>query len=254
LPAFDALLRRPGPWVGGFDFPFGLPRALVAALGWPKHWPQLVRHVASVDRAAIAASFAAFRAPRPAGRKYVHRACDAASGAHAAMKLVNPPVGLMFRAGAVRLLEAGVHVPGLHDGDRGRVAVEAYPGYLMRSVASAAGVPRAPSYKSDAPSRQTRDRREARDWLLDGLLGGRHALGIAVRLTPTLRRAALDDGAGDTIDAIAAAVQAVWAAQRPDAGYGLPAAIDPLEGWIAGVPQPMRPAAGDAADPGGPIG
>ena len=23
---FEALLARPGPWVGGFDFPFSLPR------------------------------------------------------------------------------------------------------------------------------------------------------------------------------------------------------------------------------------
>ena len=32
---FERLLRMPGPWVGGFDFPFGLPRELVVALGWP---------------------------------------------------------------------------------------------------------------------------------------------------------------------------------------------------------------------------
>ena len=34
-PAFDALLRRSGPWLGAFDLPFGLPRAGVEALGWP---------------------------------------------------------------------------------------------------------------------------------------------------------------------------------------------------------------------------
>ena len=33
---FEAMLRTPGPWVGGFDFPFGLPRELVATLGWPQ--------------------------------------------------------------------------------------------------------------------------------------------------------------------------------------------------------------------------
>ena len=35
LSAFDALLRGPGPWIGGFDFPFDLPREFVVALGWP---------------------------------------------------------------------------------------------------------------------------------------------------------------------------------------------------------------------------
>ena len=30
--AFEAMLTRPGPWVGGFDFPFSLPRELVRDL------------------------------------------------------------------------------------------------------------------------------------------------------------------------------------------------------------------------------
>src|SRR5437879_8956473 len=33
--AFEALLARPGPWIGGFDFPFGLPAELCRDLGWP---------------------------------------------------------------------------------------------------------------------------------------------------------------------------------------------------------------------------
>ena len=37
LDAFSAWLARPGPWVAGFDLPFGLPRELVAQLGWPTH-------------------------------------------------------------------------------------------------------------------------------------------------------------------------------------------------------------------------
>ena len=32
LDGLAAALREPGPWVGGFDFPFGLPRELVEAL------------------------------------------------------------------------------------------------------------------------------------------------------------------------------------------------------------------------------
>src|SRR2546426_12270047 len=31
---FEALLVRPGPWVGGFDFPFGLSREAVRDLSW----------------------------------------------------------------------------------------------------------------------------------------------------------------------------------------------------------------------------
>jgi hypothetical protein len=33
--AFEALLRRPGPWIAGIDFPFGQPGKLVRNMGWP---------------------------------------------------------------------------------------------------------------------------------------------------------------------------------------------------------------------------
>lgn len=50
------------------------------------------------------------------------------------MKWVNPPVAFMLHAGVPRLLAAGVDLPGLHAGDRGRVALEAYPGLLAREL------------------------------------------------------------------------------------------------------------------------
>jgi hypothetical protein len=49
----------------------------------------------------------------------------------------------------------------------------------------------------------------------------------------TLRRRLLDDGSADWLDAVLCAVAAAWAAQRPH--YGLPLAIDPVEGWTAGA-------------------
>lgn len=229
---FEALLREPGPWVGGFDFPFGFSRELVVELGWPLAWPALIRHFAALDHASIETTFAAFRARRPVGGKYAHRAGDAASGAHASMKLVNPPVAWMLREGATRLLDAGVHIPALYEGDRGRVALEAYPGLAMRHVATHAGWTRAPSYKNDAPMLQTAARREARIALLDGLLRGGHRGGVPTHLAPGLGEAAIDDGRGDTLDAIAACTQAAWGARRADASYGLPAGVDPVEGWI----------------------
>jgi hypothetical protein len=33
MAAFEALLAEPGPWLGGFDLPFGLPRVFVESLG-----------------------------------------------------------------------------------------------------------------------------------------------------------------------------------------------------------------------------
>ena len=229
---FERLLRSAGPWVGGFDFPFGLPRELVVSLGWPLTWPALIRHFAALDRRSIAAAFGAFRAGRPAGAKYAHRAGDAASGAHSSMKLVNPPVAWMLHEGVPRLLDAGVHVPGLIEGDRQRVALEAYPGLAMRAIVAHRGGPRIASYKSDVRVMQTAARRDARTILVDAMLRGEHRCGVATRLPRRVREAAIDDGSGDTLDAIAACTQAAWAAQRADANYGLPAGIDPLEGWI----------------------
>jgi len=233
--AFDTLLSVPGPWVGGFDFPFGLPRELVVALGWPLTWPALIRHYAALDRATIAAAFDGFRARRPAGGKYAHRSGDAASGAHSAMKLVNPPVAMMLQAGAPRLLAAGVHIPALHAGDRARVALEAYPGLVMRALAARAGLTRAPSYKNDSVSKQTAARRDARAFLLDALVNSGCPCAVTTQIANPLADAAIDDGTGDTLDAIAAAAQAAWGALRADANYGLPATADPIEGWIVGA-------------------
>ena len=44
LDAFAQWLAQPGEWVGGFDFPFGLPRELVEHLGWPGQWRDCIAH------------------------------------------------------------------------------------------------------------------------------------------------------------------------------------------------------------------
>lgn len=242
LDAFARLLEERGPWVGAFDFPFGLPRELIDKLRWPgagtrtrRYWPKLIHHYAVLDRQQVSVLFDRFRARRPAGRKYAHRATEAPARAHAAMKLVNPPVGWMLHEGAPALLNAGVHIPGIHAGDRSRVALEAYPGFLLRLVTARWGERRTPPYKSDAPGRRRPAHRECRVRLLWALVEGEHPLAIKLDLPVGLAAAAIDDGTGDTLDALAAAVQAAWAASRSDANFGLPRRFDPLEGWIIGA-------------------
>ncbi len=121
LDAWAERLRAPGPWVGGFDLPFGLPRELVQALGWPLDWRGCMSHYAALPRAAIREAFAAFCQARPAGGKFAHRATDGPAGSSPSMKWVNPPVAFMMHAGVPRLIAAGVHLPGLLDGDPQRV-------------------------------------------------------------------------------------------------------------------------------------
>ena len=232
--AFEALLAEPGPWIGGFDFPFGLPRSAVADLGWPTQWRSLALACAAMPRPAFRACLDAHRQARAVGDRYAHRAVDRPAASHSPLKLVNPPVALMFLEGAARLARAGITVAGHVEGDPARVAVEAYPGYLVRAITRA-------SYKSDTRAKQTPERHAARGAILGALCAGDHPLGIRLSAEARLLEHALADGSGDTLDAIVCALQAGWALQQRR--YGVPATVDPIEGWIVGVPAPSPDAA-----------
>jgi len=218
--AFEALLSRSGPWVGGFDFPFSLPSELVRDLDWPADWKALVRHCAAMPRPGFRQALDAYRNTRPAGRRYAHRATDLPAGSSSPMKLVNPPVALMFHEGAPRLAASGICVPLLIDGDARRVALEAYPGLLVRKQL---GIRE--SYKSDTRSEQTPARAAARGRVVRALKAGRPR-GIKLKTRAHLGA----DGSGDTLDAAISAVQAAWAAGQP--GYGIPDDVPRAEGWI----------------------
>ena len=221
---FAQWLHTPGPWLGVFDLPFGLPRELVTALGWPLQWAPLMRHYAALPRDHIRAAFAAFCDARPAGAKFAHRAADGPAGSSPSMKWVNPPVAFMLHAGVPLLIDAGVHLPGLHAGDANRVALEGYPGLLARELLGAR------SYKSDTKAKQTPERLIARIDLVDALDQGRTRLGLRLKLTHAQRDDLIADASGDRLDAVLCLVQAAWASTR--ANHGLPDVIDPLEGWI----------------------
>lgn len=222
--AFGRWLHTPGPWVAALDFPFGLPRELVEHLGWPTRWPALIRHYQSLRRDQIRAMFAAFCAARPAGAKFAHRACDGPAGSSPSMKWVNPPVAFMLHAGAPALLDAGVHLPGLHEGDPQRVALEGYPGLLARELIGSR------SYKADDKARQTPQRLIARKDIVEALEQGRTRLSLRLRLTHAQRERLVDDPMGDMLDAVLCMMQAAWASGQP--AWGQPADADPLEGWI----------------------
>jgi hypothetical protein len=226
LAAFGDWLRQPQAWVAGFDFPFGLPRELVEELGWPTDWRECMRHYAALTRPQIRDTFAAYCAARPAGGKFAHRRFDKLAGSRQSMKWVNPPVAYMLHAALPLLLEAGVHIPGLHAGDPQRVALEAYPGLLARELIGRR------SYKSDAKAKQTADRLIARKDLLNALEQGRTRLGLRLKLSHAQHDALVADASGDSLDAVLCLLQAAWAAQHGAPHYGLPGDLDPLEGWI----------------------
>ncbi|MEP7297593.1 MAG: DUF429 domain-containing protein [Burkholderiales bacterium] len=221
---FAQWLRTPGPWLGVFDLPFGLPRELVLALGWPTDWRALMRHYAALSRDEIRVTFATFCDGRPVGQKFAHRATDRPAGSSPSMKWVNPPVAYMLHAGVPLLVDAGVHLPGLQSGDTTRVALEGYPGLLARELLGSR------SYKSDDKAKQTPERLIARIDLVDALDRGATRLGLRLKLSHAQREQLIQDASGDRLDAVLCLMQAAWASTRP--GFGLPAVIDPLEGWI----------------------
>ena len=237
LHAFSEWLHGNPAWVGAFDLPFGLPRELVETLGWPLAWESCVRHYASLDRAAIRATFAAFCDARPVGSKFAHRATDLVAGSSSSMKWVNPPVAYMLHAGVPLLLDSGALMPGLHGAGeellngqpRARVALEGYPGLLAREVLGRR------SYKSDTKAKQTPERLIARKDLVTALEIGQTRLRLRLKLTHAQRDALIDDASGDALDAVLCLIQAAWAQNQclqGDLRFGLPTGMDPLEGWI----------------------
>ncbi|GAB4398324.1 MAG: hypothetical protein OHK0048_09630 [Rhodoferax sp.] len=239
LALWEARLQAMPRWVGAFDFPFGLPRALVQAMGWPLDWAACQAHYANLTRADIRSRFRAFCQARPAGRKFVHRACDGPAGSSPSMKWVNPPVAWMMHAGVPVLRRLAAHFPGLggaaQPAGTARIALEAYPGYLARGVLG-----RTP-YKADDRARQSATHTLARRRLVDALTSGQNPLDLAVALTQKQQQALVDDPKGDMLDAVLALLQAAWAQRQHDLGHphwGLPERVDPLEGWIVGVPAP----------------
>lgn len=238
LQGFGQWLAQHPRWLGAFDLPFGLPRELVQALGWPLNWHDCMTLYCALQRDVIRARFAHFCQQRPPGHKFAHRATDRPAGSSPSMKWVNPPVAFMLHAAMPWLLKSGASLPGLHEGSTAnrdatgqpmRLALEAYPGLLAREVLGRR------SYKSDDVVKQDAQRLIARKDLITALENGQTRLGLSLKLSHAQRDALVDDARGDKLDAVLCLLQAAWAQQRFEAGdvrYGLPENVDPLEGWI----------------------
>jgi len=245
LDAFHAALCGTGPWgagpwLGGFDLPFGQPRPLIEHEGWPETWPEFVRFYCRQPRGALRDTFRRWCDGRPAGDKFAWRRADKPAGSSPAMRWANPPVAWMMHAGVGLMLDAGLLFPAHHhpgpacvDPRRrpatARVALEAYPGFTARKVVRT-------SYKSDLAAGRTPDRVRNRRAILAALVAGKAGLDVRLAIEPRWSRRLVADGGGDLLDAVICGLQAAHAARLPR--YGLPEPLDPLEGWIASVPPP----------------
>jgi hypothetical protein len=156
--------------------------------------------VKTLGREGFRAALDQYRVNRSKGDKEHRRVTDIAAGSISLQKLYGTPVGLMFYEGAYRIRDAGVTIPGLQQGDPDRLVVEAYPGFLTRTIIGRC------SYKQDTKSKQTDEQWEARQDLLrkirDGGVFASH--GIFVDASDALT----DDPCGDHLDALLCAIQA----------------------------------------------
>ena len=235
LQEYDSFLHETGPWLGGFDLPFGQPRSLIEHEGWPTDWPKFVQFFCAQPRAALRDTFKRWCDARPTGDKFAWRHADKPAGSSPAMRWTNPPVAWMMHAGVGRMLDAGLVFPAHRHGTKSgharvatehRVALEAYPGFTARKACRK-------SYKSDAAAQQTPERAANRRAILQAIVAGEAGLDITLEITPAWSRRLLADGSGDLLDAVICGLQAGHAAALPE--YGRPTDLDPLEGWIASV-------------------
>ncbi len=225
MESFCDLIDSPGPWVGAFDFPFGLPRAFVEqqALGDTMDDIVAALHRRCDSRMALRALIDAWTGTRPVGSKLPHRKTDVTRhgvSSTSPLQTRYVPVAFMYFEGVLRLVKGNVTVPGMRRGRPDAVALEGYPGLLAHELIGRC------SYKNvDDPSR-----RAARAAIVAAVETGRHRLAVPVCLPPACRQVLLDDASGDTLDAVLCLVQAAWASQH--ANHGLPTALDAVEGWI----------------------
>ena len=224
---FEAWLGTPGPWVCGMDFPFGQPKGLVEALGWPPDWAGYVGKVHELGKEGFEGEIRADMASRPYGKKWRYRLADRRSGSSSAMMLFRVPVGKMFFQGAPRLLRSGVSVEPCRPSGDPRVAVEAYPAVVARRFLGRE------SYKRDGVP-DTSERMAARKRLVSGLASDtlREAYGFGVSMGRRWRERFVEEPGADALDSLLCAIQTAWSYTRRDEGWGVPPECDRNEGWI----------------------
>lgn len=225
---FDAFLAEPGPWLGAFDFPFGLPRAFVEAqdLGRTAELVNRALRQRCAARMDFRALVDSWGNTQPAGQRLVHRLTDKALpglSSTSPLQTRYVPVGFMYFEGFSRLIDAGLNLPGLRETADARTALEGYPGLLAHELIARR------SYKNDDSS----ERLLARKDIVEALEQGRTRSGLRLKLTPGQAGELVADASGDRLDAVLCLMQAAWAPTQPR--FGQPAEVDALEGWITGA-------------------
>ena len=225
---FENWLATPGPWIAGFDFPFGQPGKLISNLGWPKDWSTYMAIISDMSREDFVQLLEDYKQDREVGDKEHLRETDTLARSASPQKLYNPPVGKMFYEGATRLYRSPLSIEPMRPTHDLRIAIEVYPALLTRRY-----IGRTP-YKSDTRAKQTPERQAARIELIRALQANAfyHDYQFHLDLTPEFRDQLIEDVAGDELDAVICAIEAAWSWNQRNENLGIPKEADPNEGWI----------------------
>ena len=228
LDSFENFLNSQGPWVAGIDFPFGQPRQLVKNLGWPMRWEDYVSESEYLGSRGFESLLEEYRDARPLGDKQYLRAVDCQANSRTRISLRQLPLSRLFQRGAPRLLRSPVSVLPCRPNRDERVVLEAYPALVARRL-----IERRP-YKGTSTGEISDLRMDARRDLIDGLMSQRLEDEFAVRLAidENIRDELIEEPSGTYLDAVLCSLQATWAWNRRNEGWGIPHDADSLEGWI----------------------
>ncbi len=226
FPPFERFLSGEGSWIAAIDIPFGQPKQLIDALGWPSAWDEYVRLFGSLTKTEFVQLIDNYRSAQPAGSKHHLRATDKLAKSCSPMMLYGVPVGKMFYEGATRLQRSSVSVLPCRPSEQPRIAIEGYPALVTRQLV---GPHR---YKGGKPSERVC--RIVRRRLLSLLATDKLATtyGIKIVIPAQLEEQLVADIHGDRIDSVLCAVQAAAALLRKETNYGIPDDVDDAEGWI----------------------
>ncbi len=226
--SFEDMLNKPGPWVAGFDFPFGQSRKFVTNIGWSMTWEGYVNDVAEMSREQYVDALNEYKEDRDAGDKEHRRITDVQASSISPQKLYGVPVGKMFFEGVPRLLRSNLNILPVRPNNDDRIALEAYPALLARRWVGRE------RYKSDAVANQTEALLLARKNIVKGIKSDKFKseFGFEISCTSEGMQRMIDDASGDQMDSLLCAIQAAWAWTQRDNDYGIPKDVDTLEGWI----------------------
>ena len=225
---FESFLSETESSITGIDLPFGQPRRLVQALGWPTVWEEYVKLVGEMTKPEFVEMITSYCDQQPAGDKHHLRRTDELAGACSPMMLYGVPVGKMFFEGAPRIRSSGVSVLPCRPNESSRIVVEAYPALVARRLIGR------DSYKNG--SDETRPQKSGnRRRIINSFQLPLESNCITVHIDSSLREQLISDQAEIHWMLSCPRFRSQPRGLRRGVGLGIPENADPVEGWIVGT-------------------